>query len=64
MKLRALDPHQAHHAAGSDLADRDIVLRRGRICANLNLKENEITGEDVLEYITGARTKEEYAEAA
>lgn len=45
-----------------DLVDRIIVFRRGRIVANL-LKE-ETDGQDVVAYITGAKTGEEYAGAA
>ncbi len=45
-----------------DLADRIIVFRRGRIVANL-LKENT-SGQDVVAYITGAKTAPEYADAA
>ena len=47
-----------------ELVDRVVVFRRGRICANLDIKNNEITGEDVVSYITGARTQSEYGEAA
>ncbi|SIO06440.1 ATP-binding cassette domain-containing protein [Vannielia litorea] len=48
-----------------DLVDRIVVLRRGRICANIDIKANpETTGEDVVSYITGARTQAEYADAA
>ncbi len=45
-----------------DLCDRIVVFRRGRICANL-LKE-ETDGQDVVAYITGAKTQDAYAEAA
>jgi fructose transport system ATP-binding protein len=45
-----------------DLVDRIVVFRRGRICANL--KKEETDGEDVVAYITGAKTQPEYAEAA
>lgn len=41
-----------------DLVDRIIVFRRGRICANL--KKEETNGEDVVAYITGAKTQKEY----
>lgn len=41
-----------------DLVDRIIVFRRGRICANLNV--NETDGNDVVSYITGAKTGAEY----
>jgi fructose transport system ATP-binding protein len=47
-----------------DLVDRIIVFRRGRICANLDIKNEDITGEDVVSYITGAKTGEEYMEHA
>lgn len=47
-----------------DLCDRIVVFRRGRICANLDIKNNDITGEDVVAYITGAKTQPEYADAA
>ncbi len=45
-----------------DLVDRIVVFRRGRICANL--LKNETDGQDVVAYITGAKTQPEYAEAA
>jgi fructose transport system ATP-binding protein len=45
-----------------DLVDRIIVFRRGRIVANL--KKAETSGEDVVSYITGAKTAPEYAGAA
>lgn len=45
-----------------DLVDRIIVFRRGRIVANL--KKEETDGQDVVAYITGAKTGEEYAGAA
>lgn len=45
-----------------DLVDRIIVFRRGRICANL--RKEDTNGEDVVAYITGAKTQPEYAEAA
>ena len=47
-----------------DLADRIVVFRRGRICANLDIKNRKITGEDVVGYITGAKTGEEYKDTA
>jgi len=47
-----------------DLVDRIIVFRRGRMCANLDIKNENYTGEDVVSYITGAKTGEEYMEAA
>ena len=45
-----------------DLVDRIVVFRRGRICANL--RKEETSGEDVVAYITGAKTSPEYAGAA
>ena len=45
-----------------DLVDRIIVFRRGRIVANLKVEETD--GQDVVAYITGAKTGEEYAGAA
>ena len=45
-----------------DLCDRIIVFRRGRIVANLN--KHETDGQDVVAYITGAKTGEEYEGAA
>ena len=45
-----------------DLVDRIVVFRRGRICANL--RKEETNGEDVVAYITGAKTQPEYEEAA
>ena len=42
-----------------DLVDRIIVFRRGRIVANLN--KGETDGQDVVAYITGAKTQAEYA---
>ena len=45
-----------------DLCDRIVVFRRGRICANLRKEETD--GQDVVAYITGAKTQEQYAEAA
>ena len=47
-----------------DLVDRVVVFRRGRICANLDIKAENISGEDVVAYITGARTQPEYEGAA
>jgi len=44
-----------------DLADRIVVFRRGRIVANL-LKD-ETNGQDVVAYITGAKTGADYAAA-
>lgn len=45
-----------------DLVDRIVVFRRGRICANLSKEETD--GQDVVAYITGAKTAPEYAGAA
>ena len=45
-----------------DLADRIIVFRRGRIVANLNKADTD--GQDIVAYITGAKTAPEYAGAA
>ena len=45
-----------------DLMDRIVVFRRGRICANLNVAETN--PEDVVAYITGAKTGAEYADVA
>ncbi len=47
-----------------DLVDRIYVFRRGRIVANLDIKNGDYTGEDVVSYITGAKTGEEYMEHA
>lgn len=45
-----------------DLVDRIIVFRRGRMVADLNV--NETNGEDVVSYITGAKTGAEFEGAA
>ncbi|RMD95261.1 MAG: sugar ABC transporter ATP-binding protein [Alphaproteobacteria bacterium] len=45
-----------------DLVDRIVVFRRGRIVANL--RKDETDPEDVVAYITGAKTQAEYDEAA
>ena len=45
-----------------DLADRIVVFRRGRVCADL--KREETDGEDVVAYITGAKTQAGREEAA
>lgn len=45
-----------------DLVDRIVVFRRGRICANLRKEETD--GQDVVAYITGAKTGEGYEDAA
>ena len=47
-----------------DLVDRIVVFRRGRICANLDIKNDKVTGEDVVGYITGAKTGAEYIDTA
>ena len=47
-----------------DLVDRIVVFRRGEICANLDIKSGDYTGEDVVAYITGAKTGAEYEGAA
>ncbi len=44
-----------------DLLDRIVVFRRGRICAKLRKEETD--GQDVVAYITGAKTQPEYADA-
>ena len=43
-----------------DLVDRVVVFRRGRICANLDIKQEDVSGEDVVSYITGARTQPQF----
>jgi fructose transport system ATP-binding protein len=45
-----------------DLVDRIVVFRRGRIVANL--RKQDTHGEDVVSYITGAKTGAEFAGAA
>lgn len=45
-----------------DLMDRIVVFRRGRICANL--RKDETDGQDVVAYITGAKTQPEYSTSA
>jgi fructose transport system ATP-binding protein len=45
-----------------DLCDRIVVWRRGRVVANLRKEETD--GQDVVAYITGAKTQAEYADAA
>lgn len=42
-----------------DLCDRIVVFRRGRICANLTA--SDVTGEEVVAYITGAKTQPDYS---
>ena len=46
-----------------ELVDRVVVFRRGRICANLDIRNDEVSGEDVVSYITGARTQPQYEDA-
>ena len=43
-----------------ELVDRVVVFRRGRICADLDIKNEEVSGEDVVSYITGARTQPQF----
>ena len=45
-----------------DLCDRIVVFRRGRIVANLT--KDQTDGQDVVAYITGAKTGAEYEGAA
>jgi fructose transport system ATP-binding protein len=45
-----------------DLVDRIVVFRRGRICADLRKEETD--GQDVVAYITGAKTQPGYEDAA
>lgn len=45
-----------------DLVDRIVVFRRGRIVANLRKEETD--GQDVVAYITGAKTGAEFEGAA
>jgi fructose transport system ATP-binding protein len=45
-----------------DLVDRIVVFRRGRIVANLNVTDTD--PQDVVSYITGAKTGAEFAGAA
>ena len=45
-----------------DLVDRIVVFRRGRMVANL--KKEETDGQDVVAYITGAKTGAEFGDAA
>ena len=45
-----------------DLVDRIVVFRRGRMVANLNKADTD--GQDVVAYITGAKTGAEYEGAA
>ena len=45
-----------------DLVDRIIVFRRGRMVADLDVKETD--GQDVVAYITGAKTGAQFEGAA
>ena len=45
-----------------DLVDRIIVFRRGRMVADLNVSETD--GQDVVSYITGAKTGDQFEGAA
>jgi len=45
-----------------DLVDRIVVFRRGRMVANL--KKEDTDGQDIVAYITGAKTGEEFMEHA
>jgi fructose transport system ATP-binding protein len=45
-----------------DLVDRISVFRRGRMVANLRIEDTN--GEDVVSYITGAKTGAEFEGAA
>jgi fructose transport system ATP-binding protein len=45
-----------------DLADRIVVFRRGRI--RVSLRKEETSGEEIVSYITGAKTGAEFADAA
>jgi len=45
-----------------ELVDRIVVFRRGRVVANL--KRDETDGQDVVAYITGAKTGAEFEGAA
>ncbi|MCY4542080.1 MAG: ATP-binding cassette domain-containing protein [Rhodobacteraceae bacterium] len=45
-----------------DLVDRIIVFRRGRMVADLNKEETD--GQDVVAYITGAKTQPQFADKA
>ncbi|MCO6385372.1 ATP-binding cassette domain-containing protein [Oceanicola sp. 502str15] len=47
-----------------DLCDRIVVFRRGRICADLDITGKDVTGEDVVAYITGAKTQPQFEDAA
>ncbi len=56
-EFNAIDHHPLF-----DLVDRIVVFRRGRIVANL--RKEDTNGNDVVAYITGAKTAAEYADAA
>lgn len=45
-----------------DLCDRIVVWRRGRVVANLRKEETD--GQDVVAYITGAKTQPEFEDAS
>ena len=45
-----------------DLVDRIVVFRRGRMVANL--RKEDTSGQDIVAYITGAKTGAEFADAA
>jgi inositol transport system ATP-binding protein len=45
-----------------DLCDRIVVFRRGRICADL--KKEDTDGQDIVAYITGAKTQPQFEGAA
>ena len=47
-----------------DLCDRIVVFRRGRICADLDITGGDVTGEEVVSYITGAKTQPEFEDVA
>jgi fructose transport system ATP-binding protein len=47
-----------------DLVDRVVVFRRGRICADIDITTGDVTGEDIVAYITGAKTQEGFEDAA
>lgn len=47
-----------------DLCDRIVVFRRGRICADIDITGGDVTGEEVVAYITGAKTQPQYEDAA
>ncbi|MBV7380827.1 ATP-binding cassette domain-containing protein [Maritimibacter dapengensis] len=47
-----------------DLCDRIVVFRRGRICADIDITAGDVTGEEVVAYITGAKTQPQFEDAA